>query len=100
MAALSVTEPEPTVPPPPPPPAPPAAAAVRKGQGVCAIVVYEYEAAEENELALVEGELIEQIEQIDEGIYVCLLARCYFIENFSRMVVWCWTWWQIRSFSM
>lgn len=41
--------------------------ALSKGQGVCAVVLYDYEAEEENEMALVEGETIEQIEQIDEG---------------------------------
>lgn len=59
MAALVVAEE-------PEPPAPPTAG-VRKGQGVCAVVLYDYEAAEENEIPLLEGELIEQIEQIDEG---------------------------------
>jgi len=47
---------------PPPPEAQPVT-----GQGVCAVVLYDYEAEEENEMALVEGETIEQIEQIDEG---------------------------------
>ena len=37
------------------------------GRGVCAIVQFDYEAQEDNEMALVEGELIEQIEQVDEG---------------------------------
>jgi len=39
----------------------------RKGKGVCAIVVNEYEALEENEIHLVEGELIEEIEKVDEN---------------------------------
>ena len=37
------------------------------GEGVCAVVLYDYEAEEENEMSLAEGETIEQIEQIDEG---------------------------------
>lgn len=58
--------------------------ATHHGQGICAIVQFEYEvrhvtyiieipsdalrqAQEDNEMHLVEGELIEQIEQIDEG---------------------------------
>ena len=60
MAALSVEE---TAPPPPPPLAPAGA----PGEGVCAVVLYDYEAEEENEMSLAEGETIEQIEQIDEG---------------------------------
>ncbi|KAH7904713.1 SH3 domain-containing protein [Hygrophoropsis aurantiaca] len=56
MAALNV-EPEPE----------PARAASHTGQGVCAVVLYEYEAAEDNEMTLVEGELVEQIEEVDEG---------------------------------
>jgi hypothetical protein len=65
------------------PPAPAAAAAT--GQGLCAVVLYDYEvrfvsrfirtsshlsllqAAEDNEMNLAEGELIEQVEEIDEG---------------------------------
>lgn len=47
MANLSVEEPEPEfVPPPPPPPPPPAPSSEgvpRKGKGICAIVLYEYE---------------------------------------------------------
>ena len=38
-------------------------------------MLYDYEAEEENEMALVEGEIIEQIEQIDEG-----LANVYFCD--------------------
>ncbi|OCB86325.1 hypothetical protein A7U60_g6639 [Sanghuangporus baumii] len=82
--ARSTPEPEPesAAPPPPPPvaemaalsvestpapPAPPAASAKASGKGVCAVVLYDYEAEEENEMSLTEGETIEQIEQIDEG---------------------------------
>ena len=36
-------------------------------------VLYDYEAEEENEMSLMEGEVIEQIEQIDEGIFVFFL---------------------------
>ena len=61
MAALSVTP----TPAPPPPPAP--SNPIVASKGVCAIVLYDYEAEEENEMTLVEGETIEQIEQIDEG---------------------------------
>jgi len=90
MAALSVRDPEPDFIPPPPPlpplPAPASAGAPRRGKGLCAIVRYEYEvcnlvgfspcwntdkcllkATEENEMHLVEEELIEEIEQLDEG---------------------------------
>jgi hypothetical protein len=42
-------------------------AAPSTNRGVCAVVLYDYEPAEENEMQLVEGETIEQIEQIDEG---------------------------------
>lgn len=38
-----------------------------RGQGLCAIAVYEYEAAEEGEVGFAEGDLIESIDQIDEG---------------------------------
>lgn len=34
---------------------------------MCAVVLYDYEAAEENEMPLTEGEVVEQIEQVDEG---------------------------------
>lgn len=80
-------------PPPPPPPAPPVADPVAQvtsdlqqtkldegtaealaapgatagSTGKRAVVVYDYEAAEDNELALVEGETITSIEMIDEG---------------------------------
>ena len=53
---------EPTPAPPPPP-----LAHEASGGGVRAVVLYDYEAEEENEMALLEGETIEQIEQIDEG---------------------------------
>ncbi|KAJ6624893.1 SH3 domain-containing protein [Mycena sp. CBHHK59/15] len=56
-------EPEPEPIPPPPPPAP----ADVGGDGLCAVVLYDYDAAEDNEMNLVEGELIEQVEEIDEG---------------------------------
>lgn len=48
------------------PPAP-AAPVAHQGKGVCAVVLYDYEADEENEMSLTEGETIEQIEEIDEG---------------------------------
>lgn len=71
MSALKVAESEPAPPPPPPappaPPPPPMSAAPSTNRGLCAVVLYEYEPAEENEMQLVEGETIEQIEQIDEG---------------------------------
>ncbi|KAI0348788.1 hypothetical protein OH77DRAFT_1371773, partial [Trametes cingulata] len=85
----------PPLPPPPPPPPPPPApaapvvaaavpepdpepeaesepahapsAAHGQGKGLCAIVQFSYEAQEDNEMDLVEGELIEEIEQLDEG---------------------------------
>ncbi|KAI7899309.1 uncharacterized protein BX663DRAFT_522154 [Cokeromyces recurvatus] len=46
-----------------------AAAAVPNGQyeGLCAVVLFEYDAAEPNEMSLVEGEVISQIDQVDEG---------------------------------
>ncbi|KAG2057588.1 hypothetical protein BDR06DRAFT_951787 [Suillus hirtellus] len=66
--------PPPPLPPPPPPVAQMQALSVEPepesapvGQGICAVVLYEYEATEDNEMNLEEGELIEQIEQIDEG---------------------------------
>lgn len=52
---------------PPAPAAPEPPAAVTTNKGVCAVVLYDYEAEEENEMALTEGETIEQIEQVDEG---------------------------------
>ncbi|KAK0202310.1 SH3 domain-containing protein [Desarmillaria ectypa] len=58
MQSLAVSEPEPE-------PEPEAARA--QGQGICAVVLYEYEATEDNEMTLLEGELIEQIEELDEG---------------------------------
>ncbi|EJD08583.1 uncharacterized protein FOMMEDRAFT_117069 [Fomitiporia mediterranea MF3/22] len=64
MAALSI-ESTPAAPPAPPAPTQPALPAA--GNGVCAVVLYDYEAEEENEMPLTEGETIEQIEQIDEG---------------------------------
>ncbi|KAI8885354.1 hypothetical protein K501DRAFT_331963 [Backusella circina FSU 941] len=36
-------------------------------QGVCAVVMFEYDASEANEMTLVEGEVIQQIDQVDEG---------------------------------
>ncbi|KAI0940986.1 hypothetical protein AcV7_003214 [Taiwanofungus camphoratus] len=84
-------EAEEAAPPPPPPPPPPpmpgmamhatepeaeleteaepvlAPQAHQHGQGLCAIVQFDYDAQEDNEMGLVEGELIEQIEQVDEG---------------------------------
>ena len=62
MAALSVGASAP-----PAPPAPAATPAKAAGKGVCAVVLYDYEAEEENEMSLTEGETIEQIEQVDEG---------------------------------
>lgn len=62
MAALSVGASAPLA-----PPAPAAAPAKAAGKGVCAVVLYDYEAEEENEMSLTEGEIIEQIEQVDEG---------------------------------
>lgn len=71
MSALRVAEPASAPPPAPPaPPAPPTpsiSVAPSTDRGVYAVVLYDYEAAEENEMQLVEGETIEQIEQIDEG---------------------------------
>ncbi|KAI1787017.1 SH3 domain-containing protein [Ganoderma leucocontextum] len=43
------------------------AAAAHGGQGICAVVQYSYDAQEDNEMDLIEGELIEQIEELDEG---------------------------------
>ena len=83
MAALSVEEIA------PPPPLPPAPAGV-PGEGVCAVVLYDYEAEEENEMSLTEGETIEQIEQIDEGeiikfnITIIYSHTCHNL----RLVVW------------
>ena len=64
MAQMFVSEPEPPAPPPPPPPPPAASAA---DVGLRAVVLYEYEAGEDNEMALVEGEVIQHVEQLDEG---------------------------------
>ncbi|KAI9357783.1 hypothetical protein BD770DRAFT_410603 [Pilaira anomala] len=36
-------------------------------QGVCATVLFAYEASEANEMSLSEGELVQQIDQVDEG---------------------------------
>lgn len=38
-----------------------------KGTGLCATAIYEYEAAEDGEVGFAEGEMIEEIQQIDEG---------------------------------
>lgn len=68
----------PAAPPPPPPPAPPRApspepeptpvpAAASGGGGLKAIVLYDYEATESNEVDLVEGETVHDVDQIDEG---------------------------------
>ncbi|KAM6489626.1 hypothetical protein JOM56_014948 [Amanita muscaria] len=40
---------------------------VHGGQGLVVVVLYKYEAAEDNEMSLVEGEYTEQIEKADEG---------------------------------
>lgn len=37
------------------------------GQGTVAVVLYDYEATEDNEMHLIEGEYIEQIEEVGEG---------------------------------
>lgn len=39
----------------------------QSGHGLCATATYEYEAAEEGEVGFAEGDLIEDIEQLDEG---------------------------------
>ncbi|CAO3634899.1 unnamed protein product [Mucor fragilis] len=46
-----------------------AAAAAPSGshQGVSAVVLFEYDASETNEMTLVEGEVVTQIDQVDEG---------------------------------
>ncbi|KAL9555285.1 hypothetical protein MBANPS3_002438 [Mucor bainieri] len=46
-----------------------AAAAAPSGphQGVSAVVLFEYDASETNEMSLVEGEVVTQIDQVDEG---------------------------------
>ncbi|KAF8625701.1 hypothetical protein AX17_006786, partial [Amanita inopinata Kibby_2008] len=59
MAVLSIQEPEPE---PEPEPAP----AAHGDQGIVAVVIYDYEAAEDNEINLVEGEHIEQIEEVSD----------------------------------
>ncbi len=48
-------------------PPPPSAPTVQRAKGLCAVVLYDYKADEENEMSLTEGETIEQIEEIDEG---------------------------------
>ena len=59
----------PTAPPPspPPPPAPPVPVKVEEPKGLTALVVYPYEAQEENEIDLIEDEYIYDIEQLDDG---------------------------------
>lgn len=50
-------------------------------------MLYDYEAEEENEMSLKEGEVIEEIEEIDEGT-VALSSSCFpFFTNFSRRLV-------------
>ena len=39
----------------------------QQGHGQCATAVYEYEAAEQGEIGFAEGEMIEEIDQVDEG---------------------------------
>lgn len=97
MSALSVAN-EPIPPAPPAPPGAPVTTGAQKGQGVCAVVLYDYEAAEENEIPLTEGELIEQIEQIDEGTHI-LLYHLLVVTICFRMVVWCRSWWKERPVS-
>lgn len=86
MASLSV---EPPIH--PPPGAQPVGGAP-KGEGVCAVVVFDYEAAEDNEMNLTEGEMIEQIEEIDEGENItplsCRGRSMTFGRVSYRMVVW------------
>ncbi|THH27533.1 hypothetical protein EUX98_g6653 [Antrodiella citrinella] len=40
---------------------------LKGAEGVCAVVQYDYEAQDDNELTLLEGQLIEQIDFIDDG---------------------------------
>ncbi|KAI1787010.1 hypothetical protein LXA43DRAFT_1085152 [Ganoderma leucocontextum] len=68
--AVPVAPPAPPAPQPEPEPEPepaPVAAAAHAGQGICAVIQYSYDAQEDNEMDLIEGELIEQIEELDEG---------------------------------
>jgi hypothetical protein len=44
-----------------------AGVAASSHQGTCAVVMFEYDASEANEMTLVEGEVIQQIDQVDEG---------------------------------
>ena len=55
--------------------------------------MFEYEAAEENEMALVEGEVIEQIEQVDDGKHDSGLFPVCIFNGAVRMVVGRWSWW-------
>ena len=75
MAALNIQPEAPPAPPPPPPP--PAEPVAQQGKGICAVVLYDYEADEENEMSLTEGEVIEQIEEIDEGEHVVYSANVH-----------------------
>lgn len=79
MAALSIE----SVPPPPPPPV----VAVAKGRGICATVLYDYEAEEENEMSLKEGETIEEIEEIDEGMIFYSSSISPFLPIFPHRLV-------------
>lgn len=83
MASLNIQQEAPPAPP-PPPPLPPAPAA-QQGKGIYAVVLYDYEADEENEMSLTEGEMIEQIEEIDEGepAFSCCIFLLYY-TSFAR----------------
>lgn len=52
-----------------------ASATAPSGKGQCATAIYDYEAAEEGEIGFAEGELIEEIDQIDEGWWKGTNAR-------------------------
>ena len=56
MAAVSISEPTPA-----------AKTPSFAGKGIVAVVLYEYEATEDNEINLAEGDFVEHIEEIDEG---------------------------------
>ncbi|KAI8381244.1 uncharacterized protein BYT42DRAFT_613043 [Radiomyces spectabilis] len=43
------------------------ASMAQHGQGLCAVVLFGYEAGESNEMSLMEGEVVTQIDQVDEG---------------------------------
>ena len=85
MAAVSISEPTPAVKTP-----------SFAGKGIIAVVLYEYEAMEDNEINLAAGDFVEHIEEIDggwsgvgpdgkTGLFPCL-SSLYFTFWLQRLI--------------